>query len=404
MSKTKLNNRPWAKEELSSAAAICKQSRTYEEACAKISAKVRQVTADNLCGIFRSRGMSSPQEMFVVDPVERQQHVEDESRLKREHKELVERLREAEERQHVLDRLDKPVKITAIKRRERSGTSAKREGCAVILASDWHIESLIPNRPDTAGNYFDLKVAEKRVNRFFVGIRDLIDMNRPIFGIRDVILWLGGDLINGYLRNENREENQLSPAEAITWLKVKLSAGIDYLLTDDKIETITIPCSHGNHGRTTEKRQISTGAKNSFEWLLYQWLADRYSTNKRVRFVTDQSNHQYVEVYDFTLHFTHGDEVKYQGGIGGIAVPLMKAVAGWDRVRPSTVHNIGHFHQLTQFSNATVNGSICGFDQYAMSIRANPEPAQQAFYIMDSKRGKTANFPIWCVGDDEVVG
>ncbi len=39
------------------------------------------------------------------------------------------------------------------------------------------------------------------------------------------------------------------------------------------------------------------------------------------------------------LHFHHGDEVKYQGGIGGIAVPLLKAVAGWDAVKRCDYHH-----------------------------------------------------------------
>lgn len=391
--------RPWDKKEIVAAVAICKQSRSFDEACARIGESIRRLTPDRLRAVFKSHGLASPQEMFVIDPIERRERVEEESRLKREHKELVERLREAEERQHVLDRLDKPVKVVAIKRRERGG--AKREGCAVILASDWHIEEHVPRRSDTAGNYYDLKVADKRVNRFFVGIRDLIDMNRPTFGLRDIVLWLGGDLITGYLRNENREENELSPVEAITWLKVKVSAGIDLLLADSQIESITIPCSHGNHGRTTEKRQISTGAQNSFEWLLYQWLADRYAGEKRIKFITDQSNHQYVDVYDFNLHFHHGDEVKYQGGIGGIAVPLMKAVSGWDQVKRCHYHHMGHWHQLRDFGNVTVNGSLIGYNAYAMSVRASPEPPQQSFYILDSKRGKTAQFPIWVQGDDE---
>lgn len=391
--------RPWDKKDIAAAVAICKQSRSLDEACKRVSESIRPVTGNRLRDVFKSRGLASPSETFLADPVERREKVEEESRLKREHKELVERLREAEERQHVLDRLDKPVKVIAIKRRERG--ISKREGCAVILASDWHIEEHVPRRADTAGNYYDLKVADKRVNRFFVGIRDLIDMNRPTFGLRDIVLWLGGDLITGYLRNENREENELSPVEAITWLKVKLSAGIDLLLADDKIEMITIPCSHGNHGRTTEKRQISTGAQNSFEWLLYQWLADRYANEKRIKFITDQSNHQYVDVYDFNLHFHHGDEVKYQGGIGGIAVPLMKAVAGWDQVKRCHYHHMGHWHQLRDFGNVTVNGSLIGYNAYAMSVRASPEPPQQAFYILDSKRGKTAQFPIWVQGDAE---
>jgi hypothetical protein len=42
-----------------------------------------------------------------------------------------------------------------------------------------------------------------------------------------------------------------------------------------------------------------------------------------------------------------------------------------------------------------VNGSVVGYNGYAMAIKATPEPPQQAFYILDSKRGKTCKSPIW---------
>jgi hypothetical protein len=42
-----------------------------------------------------------------------------------------------------------------------------------------------------------------------------------------------------------------------------------------------------------------------------------------------------------------------------------------------------------------VNGSVIGFNAYAMSIKATPEPPQQFFHLLDSRRGKTAQCPIW---------
>jgi hypothetical protein len=322
--------------------------------------------------------------------------VEEESRLRREHTELVERLRDAEARQEVLDRLGKPGVVPVIKRREK--TSGLREGTAVALASDWHVEEHVPLRSDTLGNHYDLTVAEHRMHRYFDGLRWLIEAERTKWKIRDLILWLGGDIINGYLREENLEENQLSPVKTIHFVQAHLRAGIEHLLKDLELEMITIPCSHGNHGRTTFKKRVATGAQNSFEWLLYQWLADTFKDEKRVRFATDESNHQYAQAYDFDLHFHHGDSIKYQGGIGGISVPLMKAVYSWDSARKSHYHHIGHWHQYLDMGSVTVNGSLIGYNAYAMEIRAPFEPPQQAFYVLDSKRGKTAKHPIW-VGD-----
>jgi hypothetical protein len=41
------------------------------------------------------------------------------------------------------------------------------------------------------------------------------------------------------------------------------------------------------------------------------------------------------------------------------------------------------------------NGSLIGFNPFAVSIGAKYEPPQQAFFLVDSKRGKTASYPIW---------
>lgn len=389
-----VNNQPWSTEQVKRAVTITKEATSVGEACVEIAKQVgRTVSPERLTRLFRSRGYASPLDMLKADPLQRAEAQSSEERLRKDNAHLLERLRDAEARQSVLDRLNRAVEIKAIRRREK--TSNKREGTAVILASDWHIEEHVPKRADTAGNYYDLNVAAQRAERFFQGAKWLIEHNRTTFGIRDAVLWLGGDLINGYLREENLEENSLSPVQAITWLQAKIVAGLDFLLAESGVERWVIVCSHGNHGRTTEKRRISTGAQNSFEWLLYQWLASHYAKEPRIQFVTDESNHQYLQVYDFTLHFHHGDEVKYSGGIGGIAVPLMKAVAGWDQVKRADYHHMGHWHQLRDFGNVLVNGSLIGYSPYAMSVRAAPEPPQQAFYVLDSKRGKTASFPLW---------
>jgi hypothetical protein len=56
---------------------------------------------------------------------------------------------------------------------------------------------------------------------------------------------------------------------------------------------------------------------------------------------------------------------------------------------------MGHWHQLVDYGDVTVNGSLIGYNAYAMSVRAKPEPPQQAFYVLDSKRGKSCRAPIW---------
>lgn len=273
--------------------------------------------------------------------------------------------------------------------------SGVREACAVALFSDVHADETVRAGETPTGNEYNPAIAERSIARFFAGYRWLIEKHREMFAIRDAVLWLGGDLMSGHIHEELKETTSGTSIEAMLWLRSRIIAGIDELLSDPKIERLHVPCSYGNHGRNTAKPYRARGAAHSYEWLLYQFLAGHYADNKRVRFLADQSAHQYLRVYDWDLHFHHGDETNYGGGVGGITIPLNKAVAQWDIARRCHFHNFGHWHQYGDWGRIAVNGSVIGFNAYAMSIKATPEPPQQTFYLLDSKRGKTCKSPIW---------
>jgi|SRR6478609_989020 len=407
----------WTDKRIKTALRILQSGKhaTVQEALYEIGQKLEEdISRSSLLKSFERAGLRPPSEYLkaleedddvqdageiedaeepYTDPVERFETKDRERRLKAEHADLVDRLREAEARNRFITEIDRPIHIPKIRRRETK--SGIREGTAVILASDWHVEENVYPEAVAGRNSYNLKIAEARAERFFHGIEWLLDFGRTEFSLRDVILWLGGDLITGYIHEELQEDNDLSPVEAVLFLKKLLTKGIKTLLLDPAIEQLTIPCSYGNHGRITAKRRIKTGAKNSYEWLLYNILKEDFADEKRVRFVVDQSAHQYVEAYDFNLHFHHGDEVKFGGGIGGLSVPLNKRVFKWDGVKRADYHHIGHFHQLTDLGRTVVNGSLIGYSEYAMSIGADYEAPQQAMYILDSKRGKCMNTPLW---------
>ena len=83
------------------------------------------------------------------------------------------------------------------------------------------------------------------------------------------------------------------------------------------------------------------------------------------------------------------------GGIGGLSVPLLKAVTRWDLAVRADYHHIGHFHTYSDFGRVLVNGSLIGYGPFSQWIGASPEPPQQLTYMLDSKRGKCQVTPIW---------
>jgi len=323
--------------------------------------------------------------------------VADLDRSRRELKRLAHELHLAQERTRVLDAFARVAAPPVVRREVASGM---REATAVVLCSDWHVEEPVEPEKVNGLNEYNLEIAAKRIDRMTEGTLWLLGMHRAKFQIRDLILWLGGDLMTGHIHDELVESALLHPVETVLWLQNHLIPMIDTIAASGGLERIIVPCSPGNHGRTTEKRRIQTNAENSYEWLLYQHLAMHYAGHPQVQIVAPKSQLIYLNVYDRVLRFTHGESVGFGGGVGGISIPLNKAIAGWNVAHRADVTCLGHFHQLTNLEHLVVNGSLIGHNPFAVAIRAPFEHPRQAFFLMDSRRGKCCNTPIWV--DDRI--
>lgn len=280
--------------------------------------------------------------------------------------------------------------------RPRERTSGLREATAVALASDWHIEETVDAEAVNGVNRYDLTIARRRVERYFESVPYLTNYHRGHFQIRDMVLWLGGDLITGYLREEDLESNSLSPTQAIATLHSWIVEGIRSVLArTEGIETLRVVCNSGNHGRLTKKVQPRTREANSIEWLMYQMLAREFADDPRVRFILPHGVHTYLQIYDMVVRFTHGDATKYGGGIGGIMIPIRKAIARWETVRHADLNIMGHYHSKHFLRDLIVNGSLIGYNEFALDIAAPFEEPQQCFFLVDKVRGVTMPADIW---------
>jgi hypothetical protein len=269
--------------------------------------------------------------------------------------------------------------------------TAKSEAVAVAVASDWHVEESVEPASVNGLNEYNLAVADQRIAKFFHSVVRLTDIQRNGAEIDTCVLFLGGDLMSGYIHEELMETNALSPTETILWLQERIVAGIGLLQRHFK--RILVPCSFGNHGRTTKKPRHATGYRNSYEWLLYRVLSQR-DFGGAVEFQVADSYFNFVKLYDKVIRFHHGDNIRYQGGVGGLTIPVEKAIANWNRATPADLDVFGHWHQQQQNPKWCSNGSLIGYNAYALSIKAQFEPPQQTYFLFDHKRGRTITAPI----------
>lgn len=348
--------------------------------------------ATGLClPCLRSQQLAnSPLEQVAVDRVKKAQAGEL-AALKRRYDEALKVISKQERELKLVAGMGNGPETYSIKPSTPSGTS---EATAVLVASDWHLEE---NVGDEVGdlNTYNVAIAKARAERFFQKSLRLINLLGQDIKIPTTILALLGDFITGDIHGaENAEVNELQPMHAVAMAQTLIASGIEFLLKNSTMNLV-IPCHSGNHARTTLKTRFASENGHSLEYLLYVHLAAYFRDEPRVTFIVPAGMHSYIKVYDQTIRFHHGHAVKYGGGVGGIYIPVNKAIAQWNKGRHADLDVFGHFHQMRDGGNFICNGSLIGYNAFALSIKADYEPPKQTLFLMDKKRGRTCVWPIF---------
>jgi hypothetical protein len=299
------------------------------------------------------------------------------------------------------ERADSLVSLRGIKAQRLPLTKAVKgklhPATMVLLISDVHAEETV--RPETVNglNEYDLSVCEKRLSELQERFLSMLEHERRLARIDRVVIWLGGDLISGMIHPELAEENALHPLAAIRWVGERLRGFLDAVA--DNVREVIVATSCGNHGRTTEKLRTNE-ADTSYEQHLYLTMRAA-ETRKNVRWQIAEGHLNYLDLEGFVIRFCHGHAIKFSGGIGGIHVPLKKAIAAWDTHRPANLTCIGHWHQFSAGRNYVSNGSVIGYSAYAVRIKAEggEQPAQAAIVIDHKRCEMTKAYRIFCDRD-----
>lgn len=339
---------------------------------------------------LRSRGHDIPARAAAPKPTLRERFTA--KTAKREYEEMERKLFEAQEKLKIIEYAQEHSHVVRI---APPSVGKKRPAVACALGSDWHVEEEVDPAKVNGKNKYNLEIAEKRILRFFQGLAWKIRHHQGDYDIRRLLLFLLGDFISGYIHPELAETGQLAPAEAIVWWWARVLGGIQLLLAEFPELEIEIPCTVGNHERTTEKIRVATRVENSFGFIAYAMLRESLKNEKRVRLYLAAGAHVYAEVWDWKIRGTHGDDIRYQGGVGGLSIPLRKAVDAWNETSRADYTVFGHWHQHCDLNWAVGNGSLIGYAPYSLWIKARYEPPSQAFFLIDRERGKDYVSPIW---------
>ena len=343
-----------------------------------------------------------------VQPLSQESQVEIELQKVRDKKEgkdeqikiLQERVTELEAENAVFTNLeDAAPQIIDIAPKVASG---KSESAAVFVWSDWHIEERVYPEQVSNKNEYSLAIADRRFLNLLHGGMAWYKIESQKTSIKTIILALLGDFITGSIHEDLAEGNQLAPADAIHKAYSMIVSGIQYMLENTpKDVSFVIPCHSGNHGRMTKEQRIATESGNSLEYFMYLMLRDYFDDEKRIRFVVQPGYNSYVRFFEgaFETRFHHGHQINYQGGVGGITIPVNKAISQWNKARFVNLDVFGHFHTRFDGGNFIANGAMIGYNAYAVSIKASFEKPSQTFFLINREYGeKTVVAPIFVEG------
>ena len=278
----------------------------------------------------------------------------------------------------------------------------KIHATAILPVSDLHSEETVESREVNGLNSYDLKEAGIRFQRL---VRKQVEyVARYVWMAREVVWPILGDLINGVLREQALEANDASVMQTLAIIGPWFDAAIDYKLREYKalglpVKKIIIPCVCGNHGRAYKKLGDRVAWKNSYEWGFYQGLAARWAQDPRVDFRIADADFCFLTIFGRTIRFHHGDAIHYGGGILGLSVPVHKKINRWNKSIRAELDVFGHYHQLQWGGDFVCNGSVVGYNSYAMRIGCEYEPPQQAFILFDKKWGMRQMTKILCVDE-----
>ena len=315
------------------------------------------------------------------------QEREERAKLQTENKDLKAQLDAALQIQHA------PKDWTKIPKYHGSG-----QAVPVVMFSDWNMDEVV-RRGEVPGcdNQYNADIARKRATKAAQGAAYMINNSKYLGKIDQAVLWLGGDFISGHIHEELMESNTCSPIKAVTTLaQPALSAAIEHILSQCHLDKLTLICNYGNHSRITPRVRHKTGADHSLEWMMYQALKREWRKEPRLQWEIADAYQIYYDVFDTTIRFHHGDNVNYYGGVGGLSIPMYKAVAQWNTIKHCHLDVVGHYHQRRDLGSVLINGSLVGYGAYSLAIKATYERPQQQFFVIQPNKGKTLAAEIFC--------
>jgi len=282
----------------------------------------------------------------------------------------------------------------------RQGTRRRRQGACLVLG-DWHAMEVV--RPERVNgiNAFDHEILAGRVWLLLEKVRSLIDDMRKAYAIDVLHVFILGDMVSGNI-HKLPQTNEVNMHVAAAWTGALLGQLLWRLAEMIDLEVRAVA---GNHTRTDPAGIDPKDPTDNFDWTAYEHARAHLAKlieRGRVEWGPCERWTAEAVIEGKRIVAAHGDEVRGQFGLPFYG--LMRALARRqeeqriiDRMALDAKQDlralgidiavIGHFHQSAYIGQYFLNGSLKGYDEYAMKYGYSPVPPKQWFFRVDHDWG-----------------
>ena len=267
---------------------------------------------------------------------------------------------------------------------------------AVALFSDAHIEETVKAASVMGLNEYNIKIARERIEKYFANLVSCLNTDKA-----EYLLFASlGDTISGFIHEELSQSNELTPLEATFEAQNLIYNGLKYICENTELKRIKFVGIVGNHSRITKKIQHSNGYKMSYEWLMYKNIEKQAEIEGLpIEFDIPESEMAIEDTSDGKRFlFIHGFQIKGSGNgtVCGIYPSLGRLSLKYGKVYKQDKIYLGHFHSCISIPNAVVNGSIIGYNSFALTNGFAYEEPAQMYELYDTNIGQLLTRQIYC--------
>ena len=252
------------------------------------------------------------------------------------------------------------------KKRKKEFDNLTKEGLA--LWSDWHYGKKVDNHL----NKYNREIAKERIKQ----LTEETILYCKKHGITKLHVGQLGDIVEGQIHVSTRVASEIDVVQQTMEVSELLAEALAEI--SDELNEIVLYNIVGNHGRTINKKEDAL-VRDNFEYFIIWWLKERLRDCDNITFIEDTDGLIITDICGHKVALAHGnfERLNNPQNLNDMYGVIFNYIC------------IGHFHhthmkEISFFTDLIVNNSLCGTDEYAVTVRKGSK-AMQKLLIFDEK-------------------